>query len=215
MLKKIARFLIPEKTRILLFRMIPRVSQINTYFLSNPQMIAKMSIIPGKYSIREISPDDTGTLKKAYTTRSKLSFEKKIPARLSSDAWTGLAVFDKMNGNPAYLAWVITKSIPYLEEFGIKLKEGQFLMKDGYCFPDYRHQGLHTRMEQERINYCVRHDATGVFTQVHDFNKRGIESVTGNGYKLLKQNYVLHWPIFNIYRNLFSFLRNPIRKVIN
>ncbi|MBN2863657.1 MAG: hypothetical protein JXN62_10870 [Bacteroidales bacterium] len=214
MLKKIARFFLPEKIRIFFFRMIPRVSVVNTYIMSNPLMIEKMNMISGKYSIREINPSDIGILKQAYETRSKISFENKIPARLNSDAWTGLAVFDKTNGNPAYLAWVITKSIPYFEEFGVKLKEGQFLLKDGYCFPDYRHQGLHSRMEQERINYCVRHGASEIFIQIHDSNKKGIKSVTSNGYRLHKDNFVIHWPLFNVYRELLSFLKNPFKNII-
>ncbi len=36
------------------------------------------------------------------------------------------------------------------------MKKNQFMVRHGFCALEYRHQGLHTRMEQERINYCIQ-----------------------------------------------------------
>ena len=133
---------------------------------------------------------------------------------MNAPEWHGLAVFDTLTGDIAYIAWVIDRSIPYFDEFGIKMKQGQFLLKDGFCKPDYRHQGLHTRMEQERINWSIRHGASEIFIQIHNSNPKGIKSVIDNGYVFYKQNRVISWPLFEVYRELFSFIKNPFKKVI-
>jgi hypothetical protein len=133
---------------------------------------------------------------------------------MNSSEWTGLAIFDGTNGDIAYIGWVVTNAIEYLNEFGIRLNENQFLLKDGYCVPKYRHRGLHTRMEQERINYCIRNGANEIFIQIHNSNKKGINSVINNGYKLYQKNLILNIPKFGIYRELYAALKNPFKKVV-
>jgi len=160
-----------------------------------------------------VSWDDNEKLLKAHIIRGPKTY-RKVPPRLDALEWHGLAVIDTTNDDIAYIAWIINRNIRYIEEFGIKMKKGQFLLKDGFCVPEYRHQGLHSRMEQERINYCVRNGAKEVFIQIHDSNQKGIKSVLDNGYTLYKQNRVLGWPIFNTYRELTSFIKNPFAKVV-
>jgi len=133
---------------------------------------------------------------------------------MNAPEWHGLGAFDTTTGDIAYIAWVIDGSIPYFEEFGIKMKKGQFLLKDGYCVPEYRHQGLHSRMEQERINYCVRQGATEVFIQIYNSNPKGIRSVLDNGYVLHSSKRLIQWPVFGISRALVPFLTNPSKKII-
>ncbi|MFP4024591.1 MAG: hypothetical protein ACLFVR_08690 [Thiohalospira sp.] len=185
---------------------------MNTYILNNPKLIANLRPIDHIYGIKRITWDDEQMLKDFYSDPKR--YARKIPKRMNSPEWVGLSVIDTTNGNIAYIAWVITKSIKYFEEFGVKLKNGQFLLKDGFCHPEYRHQGLHTRMEQERINYCIKNGAHEIFVQIHDSNKGGINSVLNNGYKLYQQNYVIQWPVFHVYRSLKGFLRNPFKKVV-
>jgi len=213
-LKKFLRFVIPKRVRYLLWRIIPKVYLINTYLLHRSNPINNLHPIDDKFVIKQVGWNDEQQLKKTHDFRGPDSYRNKVPPRLNAPEWIGLAVFDRTNGDIAYIAWVIIKSIKYFEEFGIHLKEGQFLLKDGFCIPDYRHQGLHTRMEQERINYCVRSGANEIFIQIHNDNKKGKESVLDNGYQLYRQNHVLQWSVFNIYRDLFSFLKNPIIKVL-
>ena len=213
-IKGIIKYIIPIRGRLFLYGIVPKIYLLNTYLLREPKLITNLSSIEGKYLIRAINWDDEQKLRKAHTFRGPGSFSKRIPDRLNSPEWVGLAVFDKNIGDIAYMAWVIVKSIKYFEEFGIHLQSGQFLLKDGFCVPDYRHQGLHTRMEQERINYCIRNGATEIFIQIHNSNEKGKDSVVKNGYNLFHQHYIIQWPVFNIYRDLKAFLKNPFIKVV-
>lgn len=206
--------MIPASGRAFLWRMVPKFRKTNTYILSNPSAFEELRKIDENYIIREVTNSDKEKLKKAHKSRGKTAYENKVIPRLKSPAWTGLAVFDKTTSDVAYIAWIIHQSIPYFEEFGVHLENNQFLLKDGYCVPEHRHQGLHTRMEQERINYCVKHGANQVFIQIEDKNKKGINSVIGNGYKLYSQDYVIQWPMFKVFRSFRGFLRNPFRKVV-
>jgi len=211
---KIIRAILPQKIRKFIANLIPKFYKVNTYVLRNPKVKNSTYPIADKYIIKEVTWKDVKKLKEAYYFRGATSYNKKVPSRLNAPEWVGLAVFDNTAGEIAYIAWVITSSIKYFEEFGIVLHPGQYLLKDGFCVPKYRHQGLHTRMEQERINYCVRNGAYEIFIQIHNSNKKGIASVDTNGYKLYQQNYVIQWPIFNIYRSVKAFLKNPFKRVI-
>jgi hypothetical protein len=205
---------LPLWFRHFIWKCIPKFHLINTYKLHIKSPIVNLKVISDNYYIREVNDNDMGKLEKAHNIRGKLTFKRKVPGRMASSAWHGLAVFDKTTGDIAYIAWVIDRAIPYFDEFGIKLNKGQFLLKDGYCLPQYRHQGLHTRMEQERINYCVRNEGKEIFIQIHDSNKGGVNSVFNNGYELYQQGYVIQWPIFNIYRSLKGFFKRPFKIII-
>ncbi len=209
---KIFSTLIPLTIRKKIWRATPKFYKLNTYRLDNPTIISNLLRIDEKFLIRFINNEDEAELKIFYSNNNV--YEKIVVYRLIFDEWKGLAVFDKNTMRIAYMAWIIDKSIEYFEEFGVTLSQGQFLLKDGQCKEEYRHQGLHTRMEQERINYCVMNNAKEVFIQIHDSNKKGIESVLNNGYNPYKQNYVISWPIFNVFRPLGAFLKNPLKKVV-
>lgn len=213
MISKHVRRIIPLNIRAFIWSSIPRFQVLNTYILKSPRKIQDLHKISDEYSIREVEWTDIEELKKFHEIRGSRSF-MKIPPRLDSQAWHGLAIFDRNNEQIAYLAWIIDKSIPYFEEFDIVLKDGQFLLKDGYCSPSHRHKGLHTRMEQERINYCVNNGANEIYIQIHDSNKKGIDSVLGNGYVLYKKSLIIKWPLFRVYRSLKGFIINPFRKVV-
>lgn len=213
-IKEVLKYLIPIEVRVFLLGLIPRIYLLNTYLLNHPQFINNLCSISEKYLIRTIGWNDEQKIRKAHSFRGPGAFSKRIPDRLNSSEWVGLAVFDKNNGDIAYMAWIIINSIRYFEEFGVHLQAGQFLLKDGFCVPEYRHQGLHTRMEQERINYCVRNGATEIYIQIHNNNEKGKDSVIKNGYKLFHQRYIIQWPAFNIYRDLKAFLKNPFVKVV-
>lgn len=213
-LKKVLKTAIPPKVRYFLWRMVPKLYLINTYVLRNPQYTNNIKKIADKYFIKQISWEDKEQLKIAHYYRDEKAFKNKVIPRLKCPAWVGFAVVDSTNNAIAYISWIVTSSITYLEEFGITLEKGQFLLKDGYCVPHYRHQGLHTRMEQKRINYCVENKASAVFIQIHESNVKGKESVLSNGYSLFKQNVVIHWPVFKVFRSFSGFIRNPFKKIV-
>jgi len=212
-IKKLLRPFISPTIRQVLWDVLPKFYLVNTYILSNPEYSIQLPEIDDKYKITDSVHEiikfqkfEMHNNSKDNTTYSEL--------RLKTGAWIPLSVMDITNGEIAYLAWIIIKSIPYIEDFGIYLHEGDFLLKDGVCLPQYRHQGLHTRMELERINYCVRRNANNIYIQIHDSNKKGVLSVLNNGYKLCKKNLVIQWPIFGVFRSVKGFLKNPLRKVV-
>jgi hypothetical protein len=212
-IKNIVRIFIPKKVRTFIWSIVPKFYLVNTYKLNNPVLKDLISIDP-KFEIRNISWNDTEKIKQAYFYQGSKAYENKIPARLNSGSWLGLSVFDKTNGDIAYIAWIIIKHIRYIEEFGVFLGENQYLLKDGFCVPHYRHQKLHTRMELERINFCVRKGAKVIYIQIRDDNPKGIKSVLDNGYVFFKRNRIISWPMFNINRELYSTLKNPFVKII-
>jgi hypothetical protein len=213
-IKPILRKLFPRKFRIFLWRLIPRVQKINTYVLKEPRLNKTLSPIDPKYIIRQTELADLETLKETYSDRGPEMFRNKIPPRQNSPDWVGLAVVDSTNGEIAYISWIVTKSIEYFREFKIDLKDGQYFLKDGYCSTRYRHQGLHTRMEQERINYCINNGANEIFIQILNANEKGKESVLNNGYELYQSNIILSFPVLKIYRELYAVLKNPFKKIV-
>lgn len=213
-LRNSLRSIIPTKYRQFFWSLIPKFHLVNTYVQHRTESVKELLPIDTKFVIREVTWEDKSKLIKAHSYRGPKAYKNRIPDRMNSTEWKGLAVINTNNGDIAYLAWIIVGSIKYFEEFGVFLKPGQFLLKDGFCVPEYRHRGLHTRMEQERINFCVKDGNCDIFIQIHDDNEKGKESVLINNYKLFRQNYVILWPIFNVYRELHSFLKNPFRKVV-
>jgi len=214
MVKPLLRKIFPKRSRIFLWRLIPRIQRTNTYLLRNPQFFETISSIDPKFEIRQIGLNDLEKLKKTYSDRGPEMFRNKIPPRLNSPDWVGLAVVDSSNGEIAYISWIVTKSIEYFKEFNIDLEAGQFFLKDGYCSTYYRHQGLHTRMEQERINYCIRNGANEILIQILNANEKGKASVLNNGYEFLQQNLILSFPVLKIYREINSVLKNPFKKIV-
>lgn len=213
-LKKMIRLTTPKGFRNYLWRLTPKIHKVNTYRLQNPQEILNLKGIDKKFTIIKVGNEYLPYLKKAYDTRGVNSFKNKVPGRLASKQWVGLAVFDNEENEIAYISWIVIENIPYFSEFGIQLKEGQYLLKDGYCVPKYRGMGLHTRMEQERINYCVRKGAIDIFIQIHNSNIKGVKSVLENNYKVHLKSTVIQWPALNVYRNLRGFLINPFKRII-
>ncbi len=211
-LKPIARILLPENVRRFIGIYIPRISKNNTYILKKEYPIVELNNINEKFYIRKLELKDKEAIWVAYG--KKENFDIQILPRLKNDAWVGLAVFNQDNNEIAYISWIIIKNTPFIKEFGINLKSNQFFLRHGFCVPKYRHQGLHTRMEQERINYCVKHGANEIFIQIGSKNKKGIESVTNNSYSFYQQNYIILITGLGIYRELLSFLKNPFKRII-
>lgn len=212
--KSILRIILPKRLREFFWRLIPKFNILNTYKLAGPKAIKNLSVIDSKFIIRKVSWGDSEMLKKAHIERGKNAFKSKVVSRLNSDAWVGLAVIDQNENAIAYIAWIVIKNTNYISDFEFQLEKGEFLLKDGYCVKAYRHQGLHTRMEQERINYCVRNSAKQIYIQILNSNKKGINSVLGNGYDLFRKDRLIYWPVFKLFRPIKGFLKRPFLKII-
>lgn len=213
--RKIARLFLPTRIRRFLWSCVPVFYKINTLVIENPAFINTLIPIDDNIQIRIIDNNDLPLIKKFYSYRSEAAFKRLIHPRLNAPEFVGLAAIDLKNNEIAYLSWIIINSIPYFEEFGFTLKKGEYLVKDIFVLPKYRHKGLSTRMEQERINYCVkRNDCKRIFTQPLAFNTKGNEAYFKLGYKKIQSNYLIQWPVFNIWRELKSFTKNPFKRVL-
>lgn len=214
-IKKLMRFLIPYRVRHFIVSCIPRIYRINTIVIENPTIIKNLVPIDESFIIREVTIKDMELLKKFHSYKGLRSFDHNVIPRLNAPEFIGLAAIDINSNEIAYLSWIIIKSVPYFEEFGIKMTKGEYLVKDIFVVPKYRHKGLSTRMEQERINYCVRRgNCKRIYTQPLYQNVKGNEAYVRLGYKIVQTNYLIRWYIFNVYRSLKGFIRNPFRKVI-
>jgi len=215
LLKKIARLIFPPSARHFIASCIPRVYRINTIVLENPTLIEDLMPIEENFTIRVVTKDDIDLLKIFHSHKGLKSFNHNLIPRLNAPEFIGLAAIDINSNEIAYLSWIIIKSIPYFEEFGINMTQGDYLVKDIFVVPKYRHKGLSTRMEQERINYCVRRGVCKrIYTQPLHNNRKGNEAYVRLGYKLVQTNYLLRWYIFNVFRSLIGFLLNPFKKVL-
>ncbi len=210
----ILRIIIPKKVRQFLWSCVPRIKKINTFVLIEPMFIHDKVEIDESFVIREVGKNDIDAIKQFHNYRGSKSFDRKVPQRLNSSDFVGLAAIDKETSEIAYLSWIIINSIPYFEEFGFIMEKGDYLVKDIFVVPKYRHRGLSTRMEQERINFCVLRGGKRIYTQPLNINNKGNEAYLRLGYIKLRSNYLIQWPIFNVWRELYSFLKNPFKKVI-
>lgn len=190
------------------FSIKPEIYSIDIYLLKNNRYINDLYPIDKKFYIQKLTVDDSDRLKAFYKNY------RHILPRLKDNAWVGLAVIDSNNSKIAYISWIIIKNIPFINDFGIFLSENQFMVRHGYCDPEYRHQGLHTRMEQERLNYCYNHGANQVYVHVASKNKAGIRSLKENRFEFYKKSYVIHISRFGVYRRLLSFIKNPFKKIL-
>ena len=183
-----------------ILRRIKRVIIVeNIYLLKQGKEITDLQVIDGKYQIRVINEKDIDELKKYSNYRKKTYFEDEMLPRLKNKNWIGLAVLDKSNREIAYIAWVVKRNVDFINEMKIKLKSNQIFIKDGYCVPKYRHQFIHQRMMQERINFCIRNGANEIFVGILNANKKGIQNVTDFGFKLFQKNFLFKIKVKKIF----------------
>jgi len=203
-LKKI----LPPKVVKVVFSLKPDIHAVNIYILKDNTPIVNLHPIDEKYAIRQLTIDDSEKLKGFYRNY------KHILPRLKKKAWVGLAVVDTTNDAIAYVSWVIRENIQFINDFNITMSDNQFMVIHGFCDPKYRHQGLHTRMEQERLNYCFRNGAEEIWVHIASKNERGIATLINAGYKFHSKSRIIRIPIFGIHRRLKSALKNPFKKMI-
>ena len=211
-IKSIVRKILPEKVRSVLYGAIPHIRRVNTYILKRDILIKDLHQIDSRYLIKQIGMDDREKLQKAYSYRSAKYFVRRGLPRLKNPAWVGLAAIDTTNSDIAYIAWIVKENMQFNLDYGIIMKQNQFFLKDDFCIPHYRHQGIHTRMNQERINYCINNGANEMFVQIWHRNKKGISFVLNNGFTLYQKNLLLFMEKYGIYRELFSALKAPFQK---
>jgi hypothetical protein len=206
--KNVLKKIIPQKMAAFLFGIKPQIYTAGIYVLKNASLIHDLHPIDKKFVIHQLTIDDSERLKYFYTNY------KHVLPRLNTTAWIGLAATDTTNNKIAYVSWVIKENIPFVKELDITMQKDQFMVRHGVCAVEYRHQGLHTRMEQERLNWCVRHGAKDIFLHIASENLKGIGPLVKTGFVFLYKKKILRIPAFSIYRELNSAIRSPFKKVM-
>ncbi|MFZ5942007.1 MAG: hypothetical protein ACOYXB_15670 [Bacteroidota bacterium] len=212
-IKKIARYLIPRKLRFFIWSLVPDIHRVNTLVLEVAEAPADFLRIPDNYSLAEVGLSDETKLRKFFDFSGPGAYERKVPVRLRSGQCKALAFIDSSSGDIAYLNWIHHKYDRFLREFGIDTLEPYIFWDSALCLPEHRHKGLHERMEQELMRYTFEHGVKRFYMQIHVSNKKGNAYAAAKGYRLVSARYAISWPVFNIYRDFYSFLKNPFKSV--
>jgi len=213
-MKKFVRRVLPLSIRRFVWLSLPQVHIVNTYALKVYADMFELQKIPDKYELVLINKSHIERLKNFYNNYGTNVFRKKVPKRLNSSSCRGFAFVERKSGEIVYNTWIHFNFNRYLSEYGIQFEEDFAFWDSGDCLPDHRHQGLHTRMEQELIKYAQQNNY-GIFSlQIHESNSKGNDHALAKGYSLIKQSYTVYWPAFGVYRELKSFLMNPFKRII-
>ncbi len=211
--KKIVRLIFPESFRHFIWSIKPQIFKIYTMVLDDLKIIDNLMPIPENYLLQDVTWSDKDKLIKFFSFKGPTAFKRKVPKRLNSERCKGLAAIDKLSGDIVYNSWIIHDYKSYLKEFQVKTDDPIIFWESAECLPEHRHKGIHGRMEQEVINYCSRKGAKYLCIQIHASNTKGYKYNLSVGFKLISESYAISWPIFNIYRNLSSFLKNPFTRI--
>jgi hypothetical protein len=212
-LKKTARAILPVSARYFIWSVKPQIFKMNTLILDDYKLSESFIRIPEKYVIKEVTWQDKDALLRFYNSNGANVFERKVPKRLNSKRCRGFAIYDNTSGIIVYCNWIIHQYEEYLGEFGIRPEASFIFWDSSVCLPEHRHQGLHSRMEQELINYSINSGAVSFYMQIHESNVKGNKHALSKGYRLIDTQYVISWPVFGVYRNLKAFLHNPFRRI--
>ena len=225
--KAIARKVIPYKVRLHIWGIIPKIKIYFVYIIVQKNLFIEVRNIDCKFRICNIEKCSKEAIEKASDSREFNYFENIVLPRLSDPRWVGFAVENTEKEEIAYISWVVRSNVGFIDDLGLRMKPNQFFLRDAFCVPEYRGMGLNTRMDEERINYCISHGADEILFQIGarshpDQNilrrySRFFQSTEGEDKRisisLLQKNRILIIPRLGIHRDLFSFLKNPFKEL--
>lgn len=224
--EEIVRKVIPYKMRLFLWGITPKVKRYFVYKIVQNEPFSNLTEIDKKFIIRSLQKCDKESIIRAYSTRDFNYFERHILSRLSDPKWVGFAVENRENGDIAYISWVVRGNVDFIVDLNIDLKPNQFFLRDAFCVPEYRRQGLNTRMDEERINYCIYNGANEILFQIggkshpeqnilrryNSYANNGIEPNENISILLIQKNNILIVPRLGIHSDIFSFFRKPFKQ---
>jgi hypothetical protein len=226
--RNIARVIIPRKARHFVWGLVPKIGVYHTYIITRYNPIVPVFPIDEKFEIKILSKKDFTMLEKAYSYRSNTYFNRVVKPRLDNSNWICLLVVDKLKEEIAYVSWVVIKNVDFITDSRIYLKTNQFFLRDAFCVPEYRRQGLNSRMDQERINFCVSNGANEILFQIagkahkdqniikqtskycENFNN----PMDKEGLIFLKKNYIVMINKLGIHNDIFSLRKLLIKRII-
>ena len=162
----------------------------NFYKLSDPVRIKNLRDVDNKYTIKIVSNKDSGLLKEySDKSRPKGHFERNINPRLKDQKkYIGIAVIAKLKNKLVYLCWIsFNNEIDTGMHYRFKLKNNEAYFFDDDCVPENRRQGLHQRLMQERINYCINKGIKNIYIAIYRNNYRAINNLKKFDFKIYKR----------------------------
>jgi ribosomal protein S18 acetylase RimI-like enzyme len=166
----------------------------NFYKLSNPVKINNFRGIDNKYVIKIVSNGDANLLKE-YSNKNRLKdhFERNIKPKLKDQKkYIGIAVIDKLKNKLSYLCWIsFDNEIDTGMHYRFKLKNSEAYFFDDDCVSEYRTQGLHQKLMQERINYCINKGIKNIYIAIYRNNYKAINNLKKFDFKIYKRIFLI------------------------
>ena len=156
--------------------------------------------IDSRFEIRKVSTADYVQLQRfSERNRSNNHYENHILPRLNQPShFIGLGCFDRQTNELAYLCWIAFDTIiTILKYYKYKVSETEGIILDGFTDIDYRRNGLHQRMMQERINTILDSKYIVAKGVIELSNYKAMENAQKN-MNFLFTNYVVTISLFKI-----------------
>lgn len=120
-------------------------------------------------------------------------FERNIKPRLKDQKrYIGIAVIDKLKNKLSYLCWIsFDNEIDTGMHYRFKLKNNEAYFFDDDCVPEYRRQGLHQRLMQKRINYCINKGIKNIYIAIYRNNYKAINNLNKFNFKIYKRIFLI------------------------
>jgi ribosomal protein S18 acetylase RimI-like enzyme len=127
-------------------------------------------------------------VKYANENRSKNHFIKNLKFRLDNqERFIGFAAICLQKNKIAYLCWLDLEMLELNDaNFTMELKSNQAYFFDDHCLPEFRRMGLHRKVFEKRLNYCIESRVDEVLITIMNDNKSAINNLYKFSFKLIK-----------------------------
>ena len=136
----------------------------------------KNKLINDCFFMKEIKREDINYLKLVFNYRGE-KYKQKVNEYLDKpDEFTGFFINYNNSDLAAYTCWIRKKTFyePKIKR-NIKLSCNEAFFTDAYCVPEYRGNGLHSYMMNERINYCFNNKISKAYILIQAFNTPALQ----------------------------------------
>lgn len=167
---------------------------IETFYLLDYQIEATAL----KQKMDSYNYDDVKLLTlKHFNTSTIISETKKqlFKQRFSSEDYSCYGIIK--DTEIVYYTWISWKYMNYPSSFNKQeeLLEGEALLEDSFCHPEYRGQGFHSKMNRFRLQKIGDRGRTKVLALVLKENTPALKVQLKNGFKILEK--VTFYKVFN------------------
>lgn len=165
--------------------------------------------LPKKYQFVIIKESDLQRYDLILKERKK-GYEKEVESYMDDKDMYGLAVLDTETNKIVYSCW-IKNSNQYDKALRkhIQLKDDECYFLEANCARNFRGEGLHTYMIQERINFAYNQGKKKAYISMYGFNTPALSVGKHFNYKKVKS------VIYYRTNSISLFFKNIFRKIIS